>query len=69
MESEEIKIGDVVRLKTEFVNPTYMTVVEITDQTAKCFWKENHDFKTHDIPVPALCTKGNESRIKSDSLI
>ena len=65
---EEIKVGDVVRLKSETINPTYMTVVEITGQIAKCFWKENQDFKTYDIPIPALCLKGNESKIKSDFL-
>jgi len=68
MESQEIKVGDVVRLKSEAINPTYMTVVEIADQKAKCFWKENQDFKTHDIPLPALCLKGNENKIKSDFL-
>ena len=68
MEVQEIKVGDVVRLKTETTNPTYMAVVEITNQIAKCFWKENHEFKTHDIPLPALCLKGNESSIKSDFL-
>jgi len=68
METQEIKVGDVVRLKSEAINPTYMTVVEITDQKAKCFWKENQDFKTYDIPLPALCLKGNENKIKSDFL-
>ena len=68
METQEIKVGDVVRLKSETTNPTYMTVVEITNQIAKCFWKENQDFKTYDIPLPALCVKGNESKIKSDFL-
>ena len=69
METQEIKVGDVVRLKSETINPTYMTVVEISDQKAKCFWKENQEFKTYDIPLPALCLKGNESRIKSDFLL
>ena len=69
MELQEIKVGDVVCLKSETTNPTYMTVVEISDQKAKCFWKENQEFKTYDIPLPALCQKGNESRIKSDYLL
>jgi hypothetical protein len=69
MELQEIKVGDVVRLKSEEINPTYMTVVEIIDKKAKCFWKDSQDFKTYDIPLPALCLKGNESRIKSDSLL
>ena len=68
MEAQEIKVGDVVRLKSETINPTYMSVVEISDQIAKCFWKENHEFKTYDIPLPALCHKGNESSIRSDFL-
>jgi len=68
MEIQGIKVGDVVRLKSEAINPTYMTVVEISDQKAKCFWKENQDFKTYDIPLPALCLKGNENKIKSDFL-
>jgi len=68
MEAQEIKVGDVVRLKSEAINPTYMTVVEISDQKAKCFWKENQDFKSYDIPLPALCLKGNENKIKSDFL-
>jgi len=68
MDTLEIKVGDVVRLKSETINPTYITVVEISDQKAKCFWKENQDFKTYYIQLPALCLKGNESSIKSDFL-
>ena len=68
MDTLEIKVGDVVRLKSETTNSTYMTVVDISDQKAKCFWKENQVFRTYDIQLPALCLKGKESSIKSDFL-
>ena len=62
MNSNEIKEGDVVYLKSCENNGrnemVYMTVGKLSDDIATCFWTLNRELRKEDIPIAALyCLK------------
>lgn len=43
---EELKVGDVVYLKSDWSNPLYMTVYSVNNNVVKCVYRSGDTFPT-----------------------
>ena len=54
MESKEIKAGDVVCLKHKEDRTLLMTIGQVKDGIATCYWSHSGEVKQADIPIVVL---------------